>query len=242
MVGKMEKFVLWFLFLAGSLAQEDLVGNVFLFPKPSVTTYAILKPKVEKPLKTLTVCLRSYTSLTRFHPLFSLATRSPDQDNAFLIFPKPPNQFSIYINQEENVFKVDPSATEWKHTCVSWDSASGVIELWIDGKLYPRTVSKKASSIGSPSSIILGQEQDYFGGGFNVDQSFVGEISDVHMWDYVLTPDHIQKVLFANMDFTGNILSWRSLQYELRGQASSQPKRQCKALEHHYGLFAKCYE
>ncbi|KAM4690035.1 uncharacterized protein WCC33_017486 [Rhinophrynus dorsalis] len=220
----------------------DLGSKVFLFPKSTASAYVILKPMVSKPLNKLTVCLRSYTELTREHSLFSLAMPGPGKDNTFLIFPRPPNFCSVYIGQEETRIKVDAEVLDWKHTCVSWDSYTGVIQLWVNGKLYPRRVSKKGFTIAPQTSIVLGQEQDSFGGGFDVNQSFMGEISDVHMWNYSLTPDDIQKVVFNNKALNGNVISWRSLQYEINGEALVQRKLQCKISEYTYSTYSKCYE
>ncbi|XP_053330378.1 C-reactive protein-like [Spea bombifrons] len=224
----MKKYALWFVFLAGALAQQDLSSKVFLFPKEGATAHVILNPETAKPLDKLTVCARSYTELNREHPLFSLALKASGKDNMFLIFPRPPNACSVYINQEEIRIKIDTEVLDWKHTCVSWDSETGVIELWVNGKLYPRRVSNKGFTIPVPYSIILGQEQDSFGGGFDAKQSFVGELSDVHMWDYVLTPENIQKAW--NNDFSGSLISWTSLKYEAKGNALVLPKRQCRYL------------
>ncbi|CAI9614728.1 unnamed protein product [Staurois parvus] len=173
-------------------------GKVFLFPKPTATAHVILKPDIRKPLEKVSVCLKSYTELTRPHSLFSLAMNS-GKYNTFLIFQRPLNVYSVYINEEKTLFKTDTEMLSWKLTCMTWDSTTGVIQLWINGKLYPRQVSKKGSTIGPETSIVLGQEQDKFGGGFDINQSFSGEISDVHMWDDVLSPEDIRKVM-----------SWRS--------------------------------
>nr|DBA18165.1 TPA: hypothetical protein GDO54_016447 [Pyxicephalus adspersus] len=183
-------------------------GKVFLFPKPTATAHVILKPNITKPLEKVTVCLKSYTELTRTYSLFSLAKHS-EGHNTFLIFPKPPNNCLVYVQEVENVFKIDTEVLDWQHTCVSWDSSTGVIQLWINGKLYPRRVSKKGATIGPKTSIVLGQDQDSFGGGFDINQSFSGEKSDVHMWDYVLTPEDMQKGMAGG--FNGNLINWNSL-------------------------------
>ncbi|KAG7248578.1 hypothetical protein CRUP_008093, partial [Coryphaenoides rupestris] len=36
-------------------------------------------------------------------------------------------------------------------------------------------------------------EQDSHGGGFDAQQTFIGMISDVHMWDFVLSPCEMQR-------------------------------------------------
>ncbi|OCT69021.1 C-reactive protein-like [Xenopus laevis] len=236
----MGRYVLWFVFFAGSLAQEDLGGKVFLFPKATDTAHVILKPMIKKPIESFTVCLDSYTELTREHSLFSLSV--PGKDNALLIYPIPPKTCRFMLNQEFVDLRVHPEVFDWKHTCVNWESATGVIQLWINGKLYPRTVLKKGPLIDTQARIILGQEQDSYGGGFDISQSFMGEISNVHMWDYVLTQEEIQKALAGKKDMNGNIINWRSLQYEIKGDVSVHPKLQCRSLDNNYNLQSSCYE
>ncbi|CAJ0942487.1 unnamed protein product, partial [Ranitomeya imitator] len=183
------------------------MGNkVFLFPRETATSYVVLKPEVKSPLRKLSVCLRSYTELSRskgYVSTFRIASGF-----------EPPYFSHIHINQENCKIKTDLDVLDWKHTCVTWDSETGVIQLWINGKLYPRRVSQKGFSYTPEMKIILAQDQDSFGGGFESKQSFIGEISDVHMWDYVLTPENIQKVVAD--DYTGNVINWRSLNFEIK--------------------------
>ncbi|KAG9480848.1 hypothetical protein GDO78_010230 [Eleutherodactylus coqui] len=186
--------------------------NILLFPKESVTDYVILRPTVKQALKQLTVCLRSYTSLQREHSLFSIAT--PRLHNAFLIYPIPPNNISISINHEDLYFNVDPDVLDWKQTCVAWDSKTGLLQLWVNAKRYPRRVTTSRSPIGPQMSLILGQEQDSFGGKFEASQSFVGEMSDVNMWDYVLSTNTISNNYLYEL---GNIFSWTNGTKEIRG-------------------------
>ncbi|XP_056401937.1 C-reactive protein-like [Hyla sarda] len=237
----MRWMILYALLLMGVMechAGEDLGNKVFLFPKQSSTAHVILKPEAKTSLGKLTVCLRSYTELTRNYSLFSLAMSGENQHNAFLILVRPPNVCSVYVDQIHNSIKTDPEALDWKHTCVTWDSDTGIIQLWINGKLYPRRVSKKGFAIKPEISIILGQEQDSFGGGFDLNQCFVGEIGDVHMWDYVLTPNDIQKVV--TNDQTGNVINWRSLHFEIKGSVLIQPKLQCKYPGYASSLYSQC--
>ncbi|XP_073479449.1 C-reactive protein-like [Aquarana catesbeiana] len=203
-----------------SLAQEDMEGKVFVFPKETNTAHVILRSTFKKPLKKVSVCLRSYTDLSRPYTTFSLAT--PGKDNAFLFYLKPPNTFSMHVNQEVTHFKTDSETLDWRHICVTWDSDTGVIQLWVNGKLYPRKASMKGSSITPEASIVLGQDQDSIGGGFDSKQSLVGEISYVHMWDYILTSEDVQKALYG--DLNGNVINWKSLVYEIKGEVIIQPR------------------
>uniref|UniRef100_A0A8C5QIZ3 Pentraxin (PTX) domain-containing protein n=1 Tax=Leptobrachium leishanense TaxID=445787 RepID=A0A8C5QIZ3_9ANUR len=196
----------------------DLSGKAFIFPKETNTAHVILKPETPKPLGKLTVCLRSYTEITREHCLFSLATNG--RDNMFVIFQTAPNITGICINQEGRI------------------TDSGVIQLWVNGKVYPRKVSNKGFNIPSPASIILGQDRDFYVGGFQASQSFVGEISEVYMWDYVLTLEDIKQV--QTNDKMGNFLSWTSFSHEIKGDVLVQPKLQCKCLGYTDSLYYPC--
>ncbi|XP_068128070.1 C-reactive protein-like [Hyperolius riggenbachi] len=220
----------------GSQAQQDLSGKVFLFPKETSSDYVILTPKVAKPLEKVTVCLRSYSDLSRNYATFSLATQ--DRYNAFLIFFQPPSICSIHIYDEELQFIVDSEALQWKQTCVTWDSQTGVVQLWINGKLYPRKVSGRKFPIPEQTSIILAQDQDSFGGRFEASQSLVGEISDVHMWDEVLSPEDLQKVLYGG--HSGNLISWKSLHYGVKGNVLVQPKLQCRSWGYSSSQYTSC--
>ncbi|XP_075139581.1 C-reactive protein-like [Leptodactylus fuscus] len=228
-------FVLLIVGISGTYGQQDLGNKVFLFPEETNTAHVILKPQLTTPLRMASVCLRSYTDLSRNYSLFSLALPEPKKSNAFLILSKP-SSCSIYINGIAYNIKTEPDDLDWRHTCVTWDSATGIIQLWVNGKLYPRKEAKKGFTINTKISITLGQEQDSFGGGFDLNQCFVGELSDVHMWDYVLTPGDIQKVI--TNDKTGNIINWRSLHFEMKGNVLIQPKLQCKHLG--YTSYTQC--
>jgi hypothetical protein len=70
--------------------------------------------------------------------------------------------------------------------------------------------------------IVLGQEQDSYGGNFDVSQSFVGEIGDLYMWDSVLSPQEILLV-YQGSTFNPNVLNWRALNYEVKGYVVIKP-------------------
>ena len=49
---------------------------------------------------------------------------------------------------------------------------------------------------------ISGQEQDSFGGGFQRDQSFSGEITELNFWHKVLDENTIKKVTFIKNEIS----------------------------------------
>lgn len=201
----------------------DLEQKVFVFPEQSATNHVVVKANLPRPLTSFTVCLRYYTDLTRAYSLFSYASRR--NDNELLLFKPKPNQYSLYVGSATVTFTLPEkllSGPKWEHICVSWESATGLVELWLDEKPWPRKGLKKGYAIPAEASIVLGQEQDSFGGGFDLNQSLVGEIQDVCLWDRVLTPDEL-RLVWENRMLSDYLISWRSLNYEIKGYVVLKP-------------------
>ncbi|MEQ2173259.1 hypothetical protein GOODEAATRI_030146, partial [Goodea atripinnis] len=159
-------------------------------------------------LNNVTVCLRFFTDLSRAYSLLSLAT--PISDNNFLIYKEVPDTLELYVSNNKAAFLgLDNKLNVWHSVCLTWDSESGIGQLWFDGTSSVRKFLS-GSEISQPL-VILGQEQDSYGGGFDSQQSFVGMMSDIYLWDYVLSPCEIQRYV-DNLNFTpGNVLNWMAL-------------------------------
>ncbi|XP_050785926.1 mucosal pentraxin-like [Gopherus flavomarginatus] len=222
----MEKLQLWFLILAGlsgALTQSDLYGQVFVFPKESADAHVILNMNNSGPLQTVTVCLRYFTDLTRPYSLFSYATRA--RDNEILLFKEKPGELRLFVGGEVVTFKVPEgtgTSTEWVHVCASWESATGIAELWVNGSPLPRKGLKKGYSVSNQGVIVLGQEQDSFGGGFDAKQSFTGEIADVYMWDHA-TPTAVMQAANDDSQLPTSIVGWGNLHYQIKGYVVLKP-------------------
>ncbi|XP_018088907.1 C-reactive protein-like isoform X2 [Xenopus laevis] len=224
----MKMRVLCLLLFAGSMAQEDMDRNVFLFPSKTVDDYVVLTPMVTEPLDKLTVCLRSYTDGGRY-ALFSVGTRKSKIRKIFVIVQDTSHSYpTIYINNTQVSIPAKADVLEWNHYCVTWDSNTGVLQLWVNGKVSLRKILKKGYSIDLQDGISLGQMQRDYWEELDPDLSFEGEISDVHMWNEVLSPKTIRRVLLNNREINGNVISWRSLNYTINGDVIVQPKLQCR--------------
>ncbi|XP_015278736.1 PREDICTED: serum amyloid P-component-like [Gekko japonicus] len=209
--------------LLGSLALEDLERKAFVFPVASNTAHVVLKAKIQHPLTSVTLCLRLYTDLTREHSLFSYASKR--HSNELLLVAQKPNQYKFHLGSEELIFKVPETLSTnhfGKHVCVSWESSTGLVELWVNGQPLVRKSLAKGHSIQPEASIVLGQDQDNFGGGFDINQSFMGEISDVYMWDRVLDPDEVV-LAWYDQALPDYLINWRLLNYTIKGYAVVKP-------------------
>lgn len=189
--------------------------KAFVFPIESDKSFVTLFAQVQEPLQAFTVCLRVYTALTRPYSLFSYATRT--QSNEILLFKERSGVYSVSVGGSDAYFKTPEKSYAPVHLCISWESSSGIVELWVDGRPMVRTSLKKGYTVGAEASIILGQEQDSFAGNFDTNQSLVGDIGEVNMWDFVLSPVEINSV-YNGQAFSANVLNWQGLKYEAQGE------------------------
>uniref|UniRef100_A0A5F8HKM4 Pentraxin family member n=1 Tax=Monodelphis domestica TaxID=13616 RepID=A0A5F8HKM4_MONDO len=196
---------------------KDLHRKVFLFPASSADSYVTLSPLKNTELQNFTVCLWTYTELTRGYSVFSYATQA--STNEILLFRDSVGQYSLTVGSEEVTFQVQEPSFTPINICATWASASGVAEIWVDGIPLVRKVLKQGYTLSANAMIILGQDQDSYGGGFDINQSFVGEIGNVYMWDYVV-PFHEGKTDCSQ----ANVLNWKKMKYEKMGHVIMVPQ------------------
>ncbi|XP_069622657.1 sushi, von Willebrand factor type A, EGF and pentraxin domain-containing protein 1 [Ranitomeya imitator] len=131
-------------------------------------------------------------------------------DNAFLLTDY--NGWVLYINGKEKITDC-PSVNDgkWHHIVVTWTNTDGSWKVYIDGKLSDHG---KGLSVGEHipggGALVLAQEQDQRGEGFNPAESFVGSISQLNIWDYPLPPEQV-KLLATSCPHDlqrGNVLAW----------------------------------
>lgn len=193
---------------------SDLSGQMFTFPKQTKSSYVKLMTSVRE-LSSLTVCHRTFTDLKRDHSLFSLST--PSNINAFLIFWDATNkEMEAHVKDAKAEFiGLDYKPNMWHSVCTTWVSATGLTQLWFDGVPTIRKFTSSGSPISGSLIIVVGQEQDDHGGGFDINQSLVGMMSDVHIWDYALSPCEIHKYMDRLNFNPGNVINWSGLEYQI---------------------------
>jgi len=99
----------------------------------------------------------------------------------------------------------------WHHICVSWERSSGSWTFYKDGKIKQQGQLKAGHTIREGGSLVLGQDQDSVGGGFDADQSFKGMLSNVNVWDHKLTDTRIEemsKSCLLDEWNAGNVYRW----------------------------------
>ena len=113
---------------------------------------------------------------------------------------------SLILRTAPNILPADGI---WNHYCFTWSNTNGEYKFYKDGKLEGQYVNlKKSHIIPSGGAMVLGQDQDSIGGGFDAYQAFVGELTGVNMWDSVLSESDVA-AQHENCSIPhGSVLSW----------------------------------
>ncbi|XP_068614202.1 C-reactive protein-like [Brachionichthys hirsutus] len=222
----MEKLLLLMVVFAVCHAEpKDMSGKVFVFPKEAITDYVKLLTNKNK-FDAVTTCLRFQTDLGRRYSIISLATQSSSND--YLIFKTNVDGILMHVRNPSTVFQSMPlTPNVWHSLCSTWRSDYGTAQLWLDDQTSIIRYIAKGPISGKPSTI-LGQEQDSYGGGFDVAQSFVGVITDVHMWDHIIASEEIKYYMKRRYFSPGNVYNWGSLDYEIVGDVRVARERDVK--------------
>ncbi|KAI8496755.1 hypothetical protein Bbelb_254100 [Branchiostoma belcheri] len=194
-----------------ALARCDLRKIIFPGPR-GIDDYARMETTLSEDLTSFTLCvhMRSNMDSSNEISLVSYAV-SAEHNNELLLFHR------VDFNY---IQMADPPVWdgEWHTICTTWRSSDGAWQLYADGVLK---ASGSGFNVGGRvrrgGTWILGQEQDEVGGGFQAEQSFIGELSGVNLWDHVLSP---AEIIQAKCSFHGNVINWDTTNVEVFGEAS----------------------
>lgn len=209
--------------LSNPFCSTDLSGKQFTFPNDPrgvSRPHVVLHAKTSS-ISTMTVCLHFFSQLSRTQGLFSLPTRS--HDNSLMLSKESDGSLKVQTGSDSyNSVKLPFNLLDWNSVCWSWDSQTGLTKLWLNGLRTSHRLLGKKHMVRGEISIIIGQEQDQFKGGFNTNDSFEGDISDLHMWDHIVSACDIRSYLNQGSFSPGNLLSWNSLNYTVSGNVFIQ--------------------
>ncbi|KAL1248302.1 hypothetical protein QQF64_021620 [Cirrhinus molitorella] len=205
--------------LKPAATEEGLGGKMLVFPTKTDSSYVKLTPKKPLSLSAFTLCMRVATELQGELPIILFTYRTPEVDE-INVWKQTDGRLSLHLQSsgEGAFFSLPPISTFQTHLCVTWDSATGFTAFWVNGHRSLYQLYRKGLSIRPGGTVLLGQDCDNYLGGFDAEQSFVGEVTDVHMWDHVLSGSEIRAV-YSNQEtyVKGNVFDWNTIKYEITG-------------------------
>ena len=136
---------------------------------------------------TIEFWMRSSDNSHEGTPISYASTKS---HNEFLLYDY--GNFEPSIHGSNIHTKISKNDGIWHHVAMTWQSVDGNMELFIDGTAAFSHELSKGQMLTDGGSFVIGQEQDSVGGSFDSGQSFIGEIDEVRIWNFVRTEEEIQ--------------------------------------------------
>ncbi|XP_012687911.2 serum amyloid P-component-like isoform X1 [Clupea harengus] len=184
---------------------QDLTGRMFSVMSGSVVTFR--GPLRYGNINAFTVCLRIIAEATPGAAIFTLTT----SNSATLTLRSMPSGYELTVGQaSKNLQPVSaiPSFGKlwpWTSLCVTWDSNTGMTQMWKDGKMSVRKGMWRGQNFYGPATMTL--------------SGFEGQVTDIHMWDKVLPLSGLRSYNQGWGYPFGNMLSWRDMGYTSQGYA-----------------------
>ena len=130
----------------------------------------------------------------------------------------------MHISVQERKFDYG----QWNHICYVWENSAGSWKLYQNGSKTAEGNLAKGHVIVPGGSLVLGQDQDKVGGDFQTSQAFVGDLSDVNMWNKTLSGPEISRMSSKCHSQEGNVFKWSDFKYDVHGNAKVV-RSSCKA-------------
>lgn len=161
-------------------------------------TSHVIMPAADLPVSAITVEFWVKTANANQAGMFSYA--SATEFNEFTIFNAANMQLLIGGTNQSSGISI--ANGEWRHIAATWQSSDGATRMYIDGVMVWSFTANAGETLDIGGIIILAQEQDAFGGGFDPAQVLDGDMCEVRVWDHVRTENQINDN--ANDALVGN--------------------------------------
>ncbi|CAD7683375.1 unnamed protein product [Nyctereutes procyonoides] len=192
-------------------------GPVLVFPNASTQNVAFLSPSFASGLRALSVC--SWVRMASGHLGTLLSYATEENDNKLVLHGRDslvPGSIHFVIG--DPAFRELPLQPlldgRWHHVCIIWTSTLGRYWVHVDRRLVAMgSRFREGYEIPPGGSLVLGQEQDNMGGGFDSSEAFVGSMAGLAIWDRALVPGEVAKLATGREVPGGAILTLADAQW-----------------------------
>ncbi|XP_068099572.1 pentraxin-4 [Hyperolius riggenbachi] len=208
------------------------VDSMLVFPDSSTDNYVTFTKGLREPLHELSICSWVKTNASYLGTILSYATE--DNDNKLVLHGR-----NGAVHDSFHFVIGDPAFRElplvplidgsWHHSCFIWSSIQGKYWFYVDRRLTSTgSRFQKGYEIPPGGSLVLGQEQDILGGGFDSSEAFVGSLAGFAMWNRALSPGEVSGIATGRGLPRGTILTLA----DASSVHGAVQKVDCTCLEH----------
>ncbi|KAL9980813.1 hypothetical protein ACROYT_G009451 [Oculina patagonica] len=204
---------------------DELFNYDMIFQNKNGNASAVVS--LDTTITSFTLCLWLQTTDPGPFHLFSYVTRN-DTKKLSLECESDEDCKLLLLQDYRQVSLVSLNDGKWRHVCLTWSSAAGDWNVYLDG-----AVRGSGSGLGTGLSLygsgrlVLGQDQA------NAAKSFIGTISKFNWWDHVIDHPSIKNMsqyCYRNHSL-GNVLFWSEFRKKMNGQVEMRSQSSCNTTE-----------
>lgn len=186
------------------------IGYLLVFPAPrSIENYAMKYPAIPSDLSQLSLCF--FVKVVADQELQSIFSYAKLDDND-IYAEGSPTETAFGINDEHGSFNALVYDGAWHHLCFTWENTYGELKLYKNGKFEGQHRGLEVGyTVRSGGHLVLGQDQDTFGGGFQLENTLNAQLAEVNMWDRVLSESEIASQYTNCRIPSGPVVAWSEL-------------------------------
>lgn len=179
-----------------------------MFSVMSGSTVTFSGPPQYSDISALTICLRIVTESVPGTAIFTFTIRNSP---TLTLRSMTGSGYELTVGQASKTLHLVSEVPSfgklwpWTSLCVTWDSATGMAQMWKDGKMSVRIGMWRGQYFyGTPAMTLSGYE---------------GQVTDIHVWDKALPLSSLRSYNQGWGYPSGNMLNWQNMRYTLRGYA-----------------------
>ena len=164
----------------------------------SLENYVLLRPDLAKAKDSITICSWVKTFKQDSENRFWLSYCAAASCNE-IILDAHTKHFVFFDDAMERTEIIQLNV--WSHMCLTWSKASRIKQFYLNGAMVMSETTPEGRSLSLDGIIALGQEQDSPGGGFDINQTFGGEIYETNIFGRDLSGEEIWRIHQAGLCF-----------------------------------------
>ena len=171
------------------------IGDVMRFSStPSVSNYVILdNPDFYGMEGSFSLCawIRPRNNGNTQGVWFSYQVASSDDNEITLSATDSRNDlFKVSLASSATILELDV----WSHSCHTWDLTSATRRAYVNGVEVANKATASGRKLKAGGVLVLGQDQDSRGGGFDSSQAFSGDLYNIVVLDKKLSSEEVGKL------------------------------------------------
>nr|XP_040048683.1 carbonic anhydrase 6 isoform X2 [Gasterosteus aculeatus aculeatus] len=199
------------------------------FQERNAGSYALARLSHPMELNSFTVCMHVLPQLEGVHTVVSYASNGNDNELMIsIVEDRDGKEVGLWIGNEFVNLPHNFKSFDWANYCITWSSQTGGVDLWINGMVGEQRYLKNGYTISPGDVFIVGKDQDGLLGITNAN-AFVGKMTDVNVWDYVLSTADIRDQMSCERKNTvvGNVFSWGTTKLSMFGGVQLDSQYRC---------------